>query len=64
LSKLLQYCYSEDSDPVPEQLQKLVTKYIACNVTQLWRSDKFQELLRTSGDLSVSLVESLLRRLE
>jgi hypothetical protein len=39
--KVLQYCYMEDLDPVPEQLKELLTKYVACNIVELRQNEEF-----------------------
>lgn len=59
--ELLRYCYA---DAVPDQLRELVVPYAACNVEKLWNSEEFRKLLETYGELSMTLIGSLLRRLD
>jgi hypothetical protein len=50
---LLQYCFN---NPAPEKLRKLVSLFAACIITDLWKSDGFQDLLESSRDFSTAII--------
>lgn len=61
ITALLRFCYAES---IPEKLRQLTAQYVACHVEQLWKSDKFQQLLEEYGSLSRALIGSMLFRLD
>ena len=61
ITELLRFCYAEST---PEKLRQLAVQYVACHIEQLWKSDKFQELLEEYGSLSRALIGSMLLRLD
>jgi hypothetical protein len=55
---LVSYCYE---NLVPESLREIVALYAACKVEKLWPSEEFQALVETHGELSRSLIGSMVK---
>ncbi|RDA89193.1 hypothetical protein CP532_0504 [Ophiocordyceps camponoti-leonardi (nom. inval.)] len=52
----LVYCH-----PVPEVIRHLVGLYTACKVKKLWRSERFRELVEACSDLSMGLLDFIVK---
>ncbi|KAK4445484.1 hypothetical protein QBC34DRAFT_164264 [Podospora aff. communis PSN243] len=44
MAGLMEFCF-DDKDPRPEELTSLILLYSACNIRNLWKSDRFQEFV-------------------
>ncbi|KAI1489643.1 hypothetical protein F5X96DRAFT_599630 [Biscogniauxia mediterranea] len=61
ITPLVKYCFENtvDKRDAKDPLRELVTGYMACKIDQLWKSDAFQDLVGSSGELSKALVGAL-----
>ena len=57
VAALLEYCY----EARPKELMSMALLYAACKIDELWKSERFQEVLVRHGELARALLGAMIR---
>ena len=51
------------AESVPDRVRRIMGHYAACNISRLWKSDSFRELVGSDGSLPRALVDNLVNHI-